>query len=144
LLNKGLLILFEAVCYLLSVVSAAAMVMMNRILPFHLLQQPGTYTETAIDVYTIKPQYLPVVVGGLLGLIVILLFTVGRILRRVRLKNDILHLAGKHIKTLVGQHLKRKAAMDAIEQRHFRDFTGKENTTIISDDTSWKLEDRLG
>ena len=30
-----------------------------------------------------------------------------------------LDLAGKNIKDLVGQHLNRKAAIDAIEQRHF-------------------------
>jgi hypothetical protein len=35
------------------------------------------------------------------------------------LKNDVLDLAGKNIKTLVGEHLKRKAMMEMMEQRHF-------------------------
>jgi hypothetical protein len=31
-------------------------------------------------------------------------------------------MAGARIKTLVGQHLQRKAAIDAIEQRHFNEL----------------------
>jgi hypothetical protein len=38
--------------------------------------------------------------------------------REIRLKNDILHVAGKDIKIIVGQHLERKAALSTIEQRH--------------------------
>jgi hypothetical protein len=42
-------------------------------------------------------------------------------MRSIRQKNNILHFAGKHIKTLVSQHLKRKANIQALEQRHFMD-----------------------
>jgi hypothetical protein len=52
-------------------------------------------------------------------LIVLLLFIIARNLAALRKKNNILQLAGQTIKTVVGEQLKRKATIEAIDQRHF-------------------------
>jgi len=55
----------------------------------------------------------------MLGLIALLFFVLAQNVRSIRIKNDIIHKAAKNIKILAGQLLKRKAAVDAIEQRYF-------------------------
>gem|GEM_PF-409623 len=154
LLSKGLLIFYETLCYLLCLAAVMVIVFMNTLYPFyllHVLRHRSQYTDSLGLAHV---QNLQLAVGGLLGLIALLCFIIARMMRRVRLKNDILHLAGKHIKTLVGQHLKRKAAMDAIEQRHFREWPGEAGSGGATDGgsdgaagtstDSWKIEGALG
>jgi hypothetical protein len=66
-----------------------------------------------------EEEYFSIAVHAMAGLIALLFYVMARIIRRIRLKNDVLDLAGRNIKELMGQHLQRKAAIDAIEQRHF-------------------------
>lgn len=57
-----------------------------------------------------------VVFAGIIG---ILLYVIARNLARLRKKNAILQMASSRIKTVVGEQLKRKAAIEAIDDRHF-------------------------
>jgi hypothetical protein len=66
-----------------------------------------------------EAEYFSIAVHCLAAFTGILFFIMARMTRRIRLKNNILSLAGKNMKELVGQHLKRKAAIESIEQRHF-------------------------
>lgn len=118
LVSKGALIVAEVVCYLLSLGTIALVVAVGWVYPFTLLQQIR-FKEEYASANINDIEAFVIVVYGLLVLIAILFFIVARTMRSIRLKNNILHLAGKNIKTLVGQHLKRKAAIDSISQRHF-------------------------
>lgn len=120
LLNKGLLIFLEIVSYLLSLCSIAVVIFMNRLFPLYVLDAVHRKGLERLDRYETDSFFW--LVTGLIVFTGIQFFIIARITRRIRLKNDILNIAGRHIKTLVGQHLTRKAAIDSIEQRHFTEL----------------------
>ena len=115
---KGLLIFSETICWAGMLGTIAFAVFLNKLYPFFLLFQLRR-EEFTRSLGANNVQYLLWSVYAMIGIAGFFLLLLARAIRRVRLKNDILNLAGKHIKTLVGQHLERKAAIDAIEQRHF-------------------------
>ena len=121
LANAGLMLLGELLCWL-CVVGAAAFIIFIRSLPTPL------YTLFTVDMQrATNPaalRNLQWAVYGMVAVIALLFLFLARALRRIRLKNGILFLAGSRIKTLVGQLLERKAAIDAIEQRHFLEIPG--------------------
>ena len=120
ILRKGVLIFWELLCYAAVLGSIAAAVFMNRLIPFYMLAELRQRGPAAgFNAYEANMLYWTVT--GLILLSGLLLLVLARSLRRIRLKNDILSTAGRHIKTLVGQHLQRKAALEALEQRHFMD-----------------------
>lgn len=118
LASKGLLVFGEVLCWLLVGAAIAFGVFLSRLYPFYLLFQLNREDQSR-ELGMNNVQMLQWGVYALIGIIGLLFLLLARSLRRIRLKNDILNMAGKHIKTLVGQHLQRKAALDAIEQRHF-------------------------
>jgi hypothetical protein len=116
LVSKTLLIFTEVLCYLLSLGSAASVVLITIIYP---LYRQFHYQPEYIEVRGENIEVFTAASGAFAGILAVLFFFLARAVRSIRLKNDILHFAGKHIKTMVSQHLKRKAAIDIIEQRHF-------------------------
>lgn len=61
-------------------------------------------------------------VQGLIILIAVLLAIVARMLARIREKNVLLHAAAKGMKQLAEAQLKRKAAIESIEQRYLAEL----------------------
>lgn len=118
LLSSGTLIMTEYICYIISLGGIAFMVLMHRIAPFSILSQMFYNAKLRNAFGSTDTFYLILGVYGLAAIGVALTFILGRMAREIRLKNDILNVAGKDIKTIVGQHLERKAALDTIEQRH--------------------------
>lgn len=121
LLGQGTLIVMEVICYALFLGCIAASVLVGTVVPFSLLD----------DIYTSLPlasesrHYVVLVSFALHALVIVagfLFLIIAFNLSSIRKKNKILSVAGKHLKTLVGQHLKRKAAIDTIEQRHFMEL----------------------
>jgi hypothetical protein len=124
LLSSGTLIISEISCYILSLGGIAFMVFMHLIYPFNILGEIFYNTQSRNTVGAENLVYLTLGVYGLAGMGVILVFIIGRMAREMRLKNDILHHAGKDIKIIIGQHLERKAVLDTIEQRHMLGLSG--------------------
>jgi hypothetical protein len=119
LMNKGLLLVVEVLFYLLFVGAFCFAAAMNLVYPFTALSGVH-YIQNLHDGLTYNDaEIFSIAVHLLGGIISILFLVIARLIRRIRLKNDVLDLAGKNIKDLVGQHLTRKASIDAIEQRHF-------------------------
>jgi hypothetical protein len=118
LVHKGLFIFAEIVCYLLCVSAIALVVFLPKTFPFYILQELRENADYR-KLGWLNIEVLNISVYVMLGIIAILFFCVSRAMRSIRLKNDILHFAGKHIKTMVGQHLQRKAAIETVTQRHF-------------------------
>jgi hypothetical protein len=118
LVSKGILIISEILCYVLALGAIAFAVFMNKIYPFYILSEIQ-YKSEYVKLGWMNVRMFTICIYALLGIISLLFYGLGTSLRHIRLKNDILGFAGKHIKTLVGQHLKRKASIDTIEQRHF-------------------------
>ncbi len=121
LASKGLIIFGELLCWMLVLGCIVFAVFLNKLYPFYLLFQlraPAYSTTLGLN----NVHMLQWSAYGLIALSGMLFLLLARALAGIRQKNDILNLAGKHIKTLVGQHLTRKAAIDAIEQRHFMEL----------------------
>lgn len=119
LMSKGVLVFFESMFYLLCVTSIVFTIFMNLIPPFRGQFHNVRYVDSVNDMQYTMNELFSITVHALAAFIALLFFIMARMTRRMRLKNDILDLAGNNIKILMGQHLKRKASIDAIEQRHF-------------------------
>jgi hypothetical protein len=129
LASKSLILLGELICWLLFLAAVAACIFLNRLYPFMLLfdlDSPSQQGQLgAADVHMLR-----LCVYGITALCGIGFLLLARSLARIRQKNDILNMAGGRIKTLVGQHLERKAAIDAVEQRHFGELPGDYATDV--------------
>ncbi len=118
LLSSGTLIITEMSCYIVSLGGIAFIAFMHRIYPFKAMSTLFYNAAARNSIGTENLTYLILAVYGIAAIGVLLMFIIGRMAREIRLKNDILNLAGKDIKMIVGQHLERKAALETIEQRH--------------------------
>ncbi len=118
---KGLIIFGELLCWLLFLTAVASCIFLNKLYPFYLLFQLSR-PDHAQNLGLQNVHFLQWGVCALIGLTGLLFVFLARSLARIRQKNAILNIAGKQIKTIVGQHLQRKAAIDAIEQRHFNEL----------------------
>ncbi len=118
LLGSGTLIIAEFSCYIVSLGGVAFMALMHRIYPFRILNT--IFYDQGIRGKVGGPNLTLLILAtyGLAALGVGCIFLLGRMAREIRLKNDILKMATKDIRTILGQHLERKAAITAIEQRH--------------------------
>jgi hypothetical protein len=124
LLSSGTLVIAEFSCYILSLGGIAFMWLMHLIYPFNLLSKMLYNADVRAKIGGPNISLLISAVYGLAAIGIICVFIIGRMAREVRLKNDILHMAGKDIKVIVGQHLERKAALRTIEQRHMLGLSG--------------------
>lgn len=118
LLSSGTLAITEFSCYTVSLGGVAFIAFMHLIYPFSLLSNIFYNPALRNKIGAPNLTYLILAVYGLTAIGAVLIFIVGRMAREIRLKNDILTIASKDIKTVFGQHLERKAALDTIEQRH--------------------------
>jgi hypothetical protein len=121
LAGAGLILFGELLCWALFLTAIAMCIFLNKLYPFYLLfQLSGPEHLQAFGMQNV--QLLQWSVYALIGIIGLLFLLLAGSLARIRRKNAILHLTGSRIKTLVGQHLNRKAAIEAIEQRHFNEL----------------------
>jgi len=122
LASKGGLILAEIVLYLSFAGMVYSTIFLNLIYPFTSLMKVR-YVKSVDDLTAMREaEFFSIAIHAMAGTIALLLLLMARMVRRIRLKNNILSLAGRNMKILVGQHLKRKAAIEAIEQRHMLDY----------------------
>lgn len=124
LIHSTALILAEFLCYALSIGGIVLIVMLQGVYPFSVLSNVIYNSEYSTKLGANNLLYLSLTIYGMVGLLVLVVFMLGRASRVIRQKNDILNLAGKDIKTIVEQHLVRKAEIDTIEQRHLLDISG--------------------
>ena len=124
LLSNSTLIISEVTCYIISLGGLAFIAFMHKIYPFVVLNQVFYDPETRARAGTSNMLFLILGIYGLALIGITLMFIIGRMAREMRLKNEVLNLAGKDIKIIVGQHLERKAALDTIEQRHMLGLSG--------------------
>lgn len=124
LISSTTLVLTEVVCYALFIGGIALGFTIHSIYPFSLMNT--VYHDTEITARLGGPNVNNFLLAGYgcIALATLLVLILGRMARVIRLKNDILHQAGKDMKIILGQHLERKAAIDTIEQRHLLDLSG--------------------
>lgn len=118
LLNNLILIALEIVTWLFFLATIAFAIIRDKVYPFYILNRMRSNPEKhGFSDRDLNNLYNSVLVFSII--IALLLFVIARNLARLRKKNKILQMAGKTIKVVVGEHLKRKATLNALEQRHF-------------------------
>ena len=134
LISKGALVFAEIIFYLLALAAVAFIIFIDKIYPFYIITDMRARLDFQSMLGGNNIQMLNLALYGLIAFVAILLYSIARMIRRIRLKNNILNLAGKNIKYIVGQHLNRKAAIESIEQRHFDELPSNdvEEEGIIS------------
>lgn len=116
--NSIVFLILESFTWLSIVAVIAFCVIRDKLYPFYILARMRSKgAELGFSDRDMSNIYYSVVVFAVI--IALLLFIIARNLARLRKKNNILQMAGKTIKTVVGEQLKRKAAIDTIDQRHF-------------------------
>jgi len=116
--SKGLLLFGELLCWAMVLVAVAMCLFLSKLYPFYLLfelSRPEHVQLLGLQ----HVQMLRWAVYALIILAAILFAVLGRSLARIRQKNSILNMAGSRVKTILGQHLARKKAIEALEQKHF-------------------------
>jgi hypothetical protein len=124
LLSDTTLIITEYICYALFIGILVFAAMAHTIKPFSVMDT--IYHNPEINTIVGSPNLNNYLLAsyGIVVIAAILVLAIGRMARVIRLKNDILHQAGKDIKTILEQHLQRKAALDIINQRHGLGLSG--------------------
>jgi hypothetical protein len=118
LISATILFIAEIACYLLSVGAIGFLVIAHTVYPFTVLH--SIYTTREINAKLGASNISNLVLAGyavVVGLAFIFLL-LGYMSRKIRQKNAILQQAGTDIKTILGQHLERKAAIDTLDHRH--------------------------
>lgn len=122
LMPKALLIILEIVCFLCSAGMIALMVQMRHIAPFRSLSKLRYLHQLSDLSHLREAEYLSLSVYIFAGAIALLLFIAGAMLHYIMLKNNILRIARSNVMILTAQHLKRKASIEMLEQRHLLDL----------------------
>ncbi len=126
LINNTLLILLEILCFLLFFGGIALLIKMHEYYPFKIIADIYYNPELKNKLGENQLDFLIVAIYAITGIATLFILIIGIMAERIRRKNVILHQAGKSLKTIVGQHLLRKAAIEIIEQRHWVDISGIE------------------
>lgn len=122
----------ELLCYLGALALIGCAVFSDKIYPLLLFTRFKREEFTAL----IRPGNVEVLYWWMIGALLVsalLLYCLARALRRVRIKNALLARTGSTVKSLVGDLLKRKAAIDALEQRHSGEIADLPTAVAYSD-----------
>src|ERR1700734_1656724 len=98
LLSNSTWLLTEYMCYLISIGGLACVACMHLIYPFSLLHDLFYSPQSRDNIGVPNLIYLMTAVYGIAVLAAIFMFIIGRMAREMRLKNEILNVAGKEIK----------------------------------------------
>lgn len=112
------LLVAEIASYLATAGGIAFLATMHTLYPFSTLRTILYEPEIRLKAGPENVIYLTLGVYGMAALLVIFTFLLGRAAHGARIKNKILRQARTDMTAMMGQHLERKAAIDAIEQRH--------------------------
>ena len=133
--SSGAMFFVELLCYLGALGLLACAIFSDKIYPLLLFTRFKRPEYSAV----IRPGNVENLYWWMIGALVfsaLLLYALARALRRVRIKNAMLARTGSTVKSLVGDLLKRKASIDALEQRHAQeiaDLPTAIDTTNVND-----------
>ncbi|MBS1616533.1 MAG: hypothetical protein JST06_10505 [Bacteroidetes bacterium] len=118
LAGKSLILVGELICWLIFFAALLACIFLHRIYPFTLLFDDNI-SHSLQQTQAHDLLILRFCCYGLMALCSLSFLLLARSLAGIRQKNSVLNMAGGRIKSLVGQSLARKAAIEVVEQRHF-------------------------
>jgi hypothetical protein len=104
---------------------------MDRIFPFHLIGRLLHDTAISDNYNPNHVMLLSWIIRGMAVFTALLFYIILRLLGSIRKKNNVLHLTGKNMRLLAEQLLKRKAAMDTLEQKHPVEMPSNADTVVV-------------
>lgn len=131
LFNTGLILFMEVLSWLCFLGCIAFILFADKLYPFYYLNQllHNQALHTQYKEHDLKILYWSIKGIGLL--VAVLFLIIARMLGTIRLKNSILYVAGRNMKLLVEQLLKRKASMESLEQRHAIDMPSSDDAIVM-------------
>lgn len=136
LADNSWLICMEILFYLAASGALTLTIVMNRLYPFADLVNVR-YIRSAEELLLLKEsEYFSIAVHGMSALMTILFYAMARMTRKIRLKNRALAVADRNTKALMGLHLRRKASIQGLWQRHFSElplYEAAANVTLVND-----------
>ncbi len=131
LFHTGIIVFMEIITWLLLLGCIAFVLFADKLYPFYYLNQ--LVHDTALgDRY--KADDLKLLYWCIKGIGIfaaLLFFIIARMLGTIRLKNSILNVAGRNMKLLVEQLLKRKAGMEIMEQKYPVELPYSDDTIVM-------------
>jgi hypothetical protein len=118
---KFILIIIEIFMYVLALGFFALPFLFEYIYFFEFIEKLYNRTRSI----GLNPGVIRYAYWGTISLVVlfgVLFLIIARLVHAIRLKNNTLVLAKQTVKTIVATQLKRKASMDATDQRHFSEL----------------------
>lgn len=131
LFHAGFIIFMEIITWLLVLGCIAFALFMDKLYPFYLVNQITHDTNLGARYHSYDLNLLHWGIRSLVLFAALLLFIIARMLGTIRLKNSVLHVAGRNMKLLVEQLLKRKAAMEGLEQRHPTEMLADDDSVVM-------------
>lgn len=118
LISNTTLVISEIGCYLLSVGTIGFMLVAHTVYPFTVIQTVYSTPEISARIGATHINNFVMATYGIVVGVALIFLILGYMARTIRQKNAILQHAGTDLKIILGQHLERKAAIDALDQRH--------------------------
>jgi hypothetical protein len=116
--RNGYLIFLEIVCWLLFLSTVALVLFLDKLFPFYYLNQLA-HSSDLFNAYPPKDiQLLKWSIRILFILIGILFMIIASLIAKSRQKNTVINLAGKNMKSIAEQLLRRRAALEDLELKY--------------------------
>jgi hypothetical protein len=131
LFHNGLIILLEIVMWLLFIACIAFIFLMDKLYPFFLIGQLMQDSAIKDHFNHYDMSLLDWTIKGMVAVIALLFVIMARMLGAIRMKNTILNVAGRNMKSLAEQMLHRKAVMESMAQRHPLDLPSDSDSIVV-------------
>lgn len=127
MLDTGFLIFMEVVVWALVLCFIAFLIFMDKLYPFMYLNDLNVTAKISDG----ELQILKGSIKGIAVLGIIFLIIISRMLRKIRLKNNILNFTGKNLRLLSEELLKRKSAMNILMEKHAKELPADTDTVVL-------------
>jgi len=131
LFHAGIIVFLEILAWLLLLCCIAFVLFSDRLYPFYYFNQLQHDTSLGARYRSqdLRVLYWTIKATGIFT--AVLFFIIARMLGTIRLKNSILHVAGRNMKLLAEQLLKRKAAMEMLEQKYPAELPSSDDAVVM-------------
>ena len=118
LIHAGLLVVVEIFSWILVLATIAFIIFIDKLYPYYLIPKISNDAHVLVKYTEQDMRMLAWAVRGIAMVLVIALVIIARMVATIRKKNSVLNVAGRNMKMLAEQMLKRKASMEMLEQRY--------------------------
>lgn len=127
MLDTGILVFMEILVWLGVLCFITFIIFMEKLYPFMYLNDLNVTAKISEQ----ELQVLSWAIKAMAIIGIILLIVISRMLRKIRLKNNILNFTGKNLRLLSEELMKRKAAMNILMEKHTKELPSDTDTVLL-------------